>query len=275
MILSEDSVSRIHALLRGETLSIFFCGANPSFFYLSLSIHRLMVCGAKVVSEDWDYIMDEVKAVFEAVEDADVRVVLPETSQISDDLKSTFNAKMTEMVTARDEKRAAEAKEQEAALAALEQKDPETVTTTTSTSPAAEPSPSPTSSYDQESIDNHPNGRPDGVDGADPLNDVKSNGSLASVDVGKSPLSQSTTEVSATPIMAESEEPPAETPLMLSVSSETGDEIIKMGSPKAKPETSPLAVPEDAEVENVLAESVESPSKKEKKNGKGSPKKGT
>jgi len=181
---------------------------------------------------------------------------------------------MTEMVTARDEKRAAEAKEQEAALAALEQKDPETVATTTSTSPAAEPSPSPTSSYDQESIDNHPNGRPDGVDGADPLNDVKSNGSLASVDVGKSPLSQSTTEVSATPIMAESEEPPAETPLMLSVSSETGDEIMKMGSPKSKPETSPLAVPEDAEVENVPAESVESPSKKEKKNGKGSPKKG-
>merc|ERR550525_1616252 len=63
---------------------------------------RLMVNGAKVVGEDWDYILDEVKKVMDAVPTADVRVVLPETSQISDELKATFNKKMTEVMEERE-----------------------------------------------------------------------------------------------------------------------------------------------------------------------------
>merc|ERR1740123_2974717 len=45
---------------------------------------RLMVSAGKVVTKDWEYISNEVKAVVAAGDGADVRIVFPETSQITD-----------------------------------------------------------------------------------------------------------------------------------------------------------------------------------------------
>ena len=142
--------------------------------------YRLIVCGAKVVAENWYYIIKEVRSVFDAVGDAEVCVVLPETSQISDKLKATFNANIAEMVKDRAEKRVATLKKQEAALV--------------TDAPL----------YADQSIGNF------GDDGH--IADVgsKSPNRLGAFDFGRTLLSQSTTEVSATLIMVDSEEPPKE-----------------------------------------------------------------
>merc|ERR1719219_319039 len=89
---------------------------------------------------------------------------------------------------------------------------------------------SPKAMYPDQSMDNLQN---------DDDDDIKSNGSKShgvkpdSIDMGQSPLSQSTTEVSATPHMSE-EEVPMETPLILQVSSDKGDTLVTMGSPTPK-----------------------------------------
>jgi len=55
---------------------------------------RLMVSAGKVVTEDWNYIIDEVKQVVGAANGIDVRIVFPDTPQISQDVKHTFNQKI-------------------------------------------------------------------------------------------------------------------------------------------------------------------------------------
>ena len=67
-----------------------------------------MVNGAKVVSEDWEYITNEVSAVMDGTNGTEVKVVLPETSQISDDAKSKFNTKMSEFMESRGVGKAAD-----------------------------------------------------------------------------------------------------------------------------------------------------------------------
>eukprot|EP00483_Globobulimina_turgida_P001851 UN01853 len=50
-----------------------------------------MISAGKVIMADWDYIINEVKCVVAAANGADVRIVFPDTSQITDEIKHTFN----------------------------------------------------------------------------------------------------------------------------------------------------------------------------------------
>jgi len=69
-----------------------------------------------------------------------------------------------------------------------------------------------------------------------------------SIDTQSSPLSQSTTDVSATPHVDADDDipPPTKVPLMVSVNSETGDQILTMGSPKKRKAESPEEPQSDA-----------------------------
>merc|ERR1719433_169333 len=100
---------------------------------------------------------------------------------------------------------------------------------------------SPNSMYDQESIDNL-------------QNDELAKGANLSVDMGQSPLSQSTTEVSATPHMSD-DIVPLDTPLMVQVSSDKGDSLLTMGTPKSK-NTDAVGVNNDA-VDDLITPKVE------------------
>merc|ERR1712130_913025 len=47
--------------------------------------------GGKILMEDWKYIVNEVKLIVNAASGADVRIVFPDTPQITEDIKHTFN----------------------------------------------------------------------------------------------------------------------------------------------------------------------------------------
>eukprot|EP01083_Nonionella_stella_P092655 259422_1 len=52
---------------------------------------RLMVSAGKVITEDWKYVLQEVKSVVSAADGCDVRIVFPDTNQITEDVKHQFN----------------------------------------------------------------------------------------------------------------------------------------------------------------------------------------
>merc|ERR1719384_390896 len=115
----------------------------------------------------------------DAVPDTEVKVVLPDTSQISDDLKTKFHSKMHAFMEAR------QANAPEDAPIAI------AVTTTT---PSSKSSKTATPMYEEQSIDNVQEEHEQAAN-AEPRAH-ESMPSPPSIDTQSSPLSQSTTDVS-------------------------------------------------------------------------------